>query len=79
MSGQEQQEEQSVCANEERREERIFKHRLGYIFATTGAVAFLSFVFILGWTVIVQEKELHEGAAGSLFQALGEVMKILFS
>lgn len=71
--------DQLVCSDEERRDERRFKHHLGYIFAITTAIAILSIVFIIGWTVIVQEKDLHEGAAGSLFQALVEVMKIIFS
>lgn len=64
--------------HEERREALRFRHRVGLMISLTTCVAFLSFVFILGWAVVVQERELHEGVVGDLFQGITEVLKIVF-
>lgn len=61
------------------REERQFRHRIGYMAMLTVCTVALCVVFIGGWSVMVQEKEIAESAIGTIFSALGEILKVLLS
>lgn len=67
-----------VVCKEEAREERKFRHRIGYMAMVTACSMLLSFVFIIGWSVIVQGKDLAEGPVGSLLENTGHVLKLIF-
>lgn len=64
---------------ESAREERLFRHRIGYMAMLTVCTVTLCVVFIGGWSVIVQEKEIAESVIGTLFRSLGEVLKVILS
>lgn len=71
----------AVCAvedQEHKREERRFRHRVGYALVLTSCVMLLSFMFLLGWSVVVQGKDLAEGPAGQLLQSVGTVLSLIF-
>lgn len=61
------------------REERQFRHRIGYMAMLTACTIALCVVFISGWSVIVQEKEIAESVIGTLFRSIGEVLKVILS
>lgn len=63
---------------EHRREERRFRHRVGYAFALTSCVMLLSFMFLVGWSVIVQGKDLASGPAGQLLSSVSQVIGLIF-
>lgn len=64
--------------HEDRREERRFRHRVGYTLVLTACTMLLSVVFLTGWQVVVQGKDLSEGILGHLLQAIGQMVGLIF-
>ena len=67
-----------VEAQEHRREERRFRHRIGYAFVLTSCVMLLSFMFLVGWSVVVQGKDLADGPAAQLLSSVSQVLGLIY-